>query len=247
MRRGAGELAAAAAGVAFGMVGLVAACGGPTGTPSASPGDPVDGAAIARTFVATLTDPALSASVVQQTTAAAASGIEALELRTTIGGDLALPDLDLEVVIESAGEVTGFGIVVVGGRTYANLGEGWVEAPAGSVETDDLVNALVVVTDPADLAYAGTETVDGVTLHHLVAVGPLPYVPGGLTSSDGATGTIEGLDAYATADGTPVSMSFAFTTTATDDAGTTTVRGTTETRFTDVGGDRTIAPPSLAP
>jgi hypothetical protein len=219
---------------------LLAACRG--GTPSPSTAPSVDPDAIADAFVATLTDPSLRATVVQQTTASASGGGDSIELRTTIGGELALPDVAVRVAIETEGELTQFAVVIAGDRSFVDLGEGWVEAPAGSVSTSELTNALLVVDDPADLAYEGTQEVDGVVLHHLAAVRPLPYATGG------ATGTIEGLDAYVEADGTPVQMTFAFTTSATDGAGTTTVvNGTTETRFADVGGDQAIAPPSLVP
>lgn len=224
---------------------LLAACGG---SPSASPSGSVDGAALARDFVAILTDPALRATLVQQTTATAIGGGDSLELRATIGGDVALPDVALQVAIETEGELTRFAIAVVGDRSFVDLGEGWVEAPPGSVDTSELTNALVVVDDPDDLRYAGTQEVDGQTLHHLVATGPLPYSPGSLPGTGGDAGTIDGLDAYVEADGTPVQIALSFTTSSTDEAGaTTTLLGTTEIRFADVGGDQEIAVPSLAP
>lgn len=239
--------------VALAAAVLLAACGGPSGTgdpgPSGTgdPGSSVDGEAIARDFVAILSDPALRATVVQQATAIASGAGDVLELRVTMAGDLALPDVDLQVAIETEGESTRFGLVVVGDRSFVDLGEGWLEAPPGSVDTSELTDALVVVDDPDDLEYAGTQTVDGETFHHLVAVRPLPYSPGGLPGTGDEVGTIDDLDAYVEADGTPVRILLSFTASGADATGTTTVRGTTEIRFTDVGGDQVIEPPSPAP
>ena len=62
------------------------------------------------------------------------------------------------------------------------------------------------------------------------------------------TGTIDDLDAYVEADGTPVRISFSFTAEQlADDGSTASTLGTSEIRFSDVGGDQVIAPPSLGP
>lgn len=229
---------------------LLAACGAGSGS-SPGPASSIDGEALARDFVAILTDPELQAGVVQQATATTARDGEVLELRVTMAGDVALPDVALRLVVETEGESTGFGLVVLGDRVYLDVGEGWQEAQPGDVDTGDLAAALVVVDDPADLAYAGTEVVDGETLYRLVAVGPLPYAPGALSGTGAGTatdtGVIEDLTAYVRADGTPVSIEFSFTASGTDAAGETTVRGTSEIRFSDVGVDPEIAPPPLAP
>jgi hypothetical protein len=217
------------------------ACGG-----SSSPGA-VDGDELAADFVAILTDPALEASIIQQATAVATGSDEPLELRVTMGGEIALPDVALRMAIETEGQTTGFALVVVGDRSFVDLGEGWIEAPPGSVDTGELTDALVVVDDPADLEYAGTQEVDGETLYHLVAVRPLPYSPGGIPGTGDAEGTIDDLDAYVLADGTPVRIQLSFTAAGSDDAGTTTVTGTTEIRFADVGGGQVIEAPSIAP
>jgi hypothetical protein len=164
-----------------------------------------------------------------------------------MGGDLALPDVSLQVAIEAEGELTRFGLIVVGERSFVDLGEGWLEAPPGSVDTTELTDALVVVSDPADLEYVGSQVVDGQTLHHLVAVRPLPYSPGGLPGTGDGVGTIDDLDAYVEADGTPVKIELSFSTRMTDASGEATVRGTTEIHFADVGGGQVIAPPSIAP
>jgi hypothetical protein len=219
----------------------VGACGG-----SSSPGA-IDGDELAADFVAILTDPALEASIVQQATAVETGADEPLELRVTMGGDIALPDVSLRVAIEAGGQSTGFALVVAGDRSFVDLGEGWIEAPPGSVDTSELTDALVVVDDPADLAYAGAEEVDGETLHHLVAVRPLPYSPGGIPGTGDAEGTIDDLDAYVLADGTPVRIAFSFAAQQVIDGVTTATLGTSEIRFSDVGGDQVIVPPSLAP
>jgi hypothetical protein len=230
---------------------LVGACGGgasPSGSPSGSPSAPsADPDALAEAFVAILTDPELEATIVQQATAASETGDDVLELRVTMVGELALPDVALEVAIEAEGESTRFALVVVGERSFVDLGEGWLEAPAGSVDTTELTDALVVVDDPDDLAFAGTQVVDGETLYHLVAVRPLPYSPGGVPGTGDETGTIDDLDAYVEADGTPVRIELSFTAGGGAGAEATTVRGTTQIRFSDVGGGQVIVAPSLAP
>ncbi len=226
---------------------LVGACGDGASPSGATPAPSVDTDAIAAAFVAILADPALQAGIVQQATATSETGDDLLDLRVTMAGELALPDVALEIAIETEGESTRFALVVVGDRSFVDLGEGWLEAPPGSVDTTELTDALVVVSDPDDLEYAGTQVVDGHTLYHLAAVRPLPYSPGGLPGTGDEMGTIDDLDAYVEADGTPVRIELSFTAGSTDGAIATTVFGTTQIRFTDVGGGQVIVPPSLAP
>jgi len=229
-----------ALGLALALV--VARCGG------SSPSGTVDVDELATAFVRILGDPTLHASVVQQATATTDQGGEPLSFRTSLSGDLALPDVDLEVVVEAEGEATRFRVVVVGDRSFVDLGEGWAEAPPGSVDTSELTGALVVVSDPDDLEYLGPVDVDGRTLQHLAAIRPLPYAPSGFEAGASGTGTIPDLDAYVEADGTPVRISFSFTAEQlADDGSTASTLGTSEIRFSDVGGDQVIAPPSLGP
>lgn len=224
---------------------LVGACGDGASQSGATPAPSVDTDALAAAFVTILTDPALQADIAQQATATSETGGDVIELRVTMVGELALPDVALRVGIETEGESTGFALVVVGDRSFVDLGEGWLEAPPGSVDTTELTDALVVVSDPDDLEYAGTQVVDGQTLHHLVAVRPLPYSPGGVPGTGDEVGTIDDLDAYVEDDGTPVSIELSFTAGST--AAATTVIGTTQIQFSDVGGGQVIVPPSLAP
>jgi len=240
------------AGVARGVLALAAAaailvgaCGDAASPSGPTPDSSFDTDGLAAAFVAILADPALQAGIVQQATATSESGEDVIELRVTMVGELALPDVALEIGIETEGESTRFALVVVGDRSFVDLGEGWLEAPPGSVDTTELTDALVVVDDPDDLEYAGTQVVDGRTLYHLVAVRPLPYSPGGVPGTGDEVGTIDDLDAYVEADGTPVSIELSFTAGST--AAATTVIGTTQIRFSDVGGGQVIVPPSLAP
>jgi len=219
----------------------VAGCGGST------PPGTIDGDELAAAFVRILGDPTLHAGVVQQATATTDQGDEPLSFRTSMSGDLALPDVDLEVVVEAEGEATRFRVVVVGERSFVDLGEGWVEAPPGSVDTSELTVALVVVSDPDDLEYLGPVEVDGRTLQHLAAIRPLPYSPSGFEAGTSGTGTIDDLDAYVEADGTPVRISFSFTAEQQAGDGSTSTFGTSEVLFSDVGGDQVIVPPSPAP
>jgi len=228
--------------LAIGLALAVAGCGG-----SRSSGT-IDGDALAASFVQILGDPELHASVVQQATATSDQGGEPLSFRTSMSGDLALPDVDLEVAVEAEGSATRFRVVVVGERSFVDLGEGWVEAPPGAVDTSELTQALVVVSDPGDLEYLGPVEVDGRTLQHLAATRPLPYSPSSLDGGAAGRGTIDDLDAYVEADGTPVRISFSFTAEQPADGGaTSTTLGTSEILFRDVGGDQVIVPPSPAP
>ncbi len=240
--------------LAAAVAAALAACGdgpgatgsgeaGATPTPAAS----VDGAAIAAAFVEILGDPALHADVVQQATATADQAGDPLDLRVTMSGVLALPDVDLELAIEAEGQATRLGLVVAGDRTYVDLGEGWMEAPPGTVDTSGLTGALVVVSDPDDLEYVGAQQVDGRTLYHLVTTRPLPYSPAGFEETGTGTGTLDDLDAYVEVDGTPVRIQLSFSSSGTTDAGAMTVNGTTEIRFADVGGSQVVEAPSLAP
>ena len=250
--------AAALAGVALVGTLVLAACGpGSPGSPtpsgsvtpagSATPAASVDGTALAAAFVRILADPALHAGVVQQATATASQAGDILDLRVSMSGTLALPDVDLELAIEAEGQATRFRLVVVGDRAYVDLGDGWVEAPPGSIDTTELTTALVVVSDPDDLAYAGTQIVDGRTLYHLVSTRPLPYVPAGFDATAPGTGTLNDLDAYVEVDGTPVRIELSFSATGTNEAGPITMNGTTEIRFSNVDGGQVVVPPSLAP
>jgi hypothetical protein len=253
---GRGSRATRAVAIVVGLVlaSAVAACAnGPGATGSASPGDSptpaasVDGAALAASFVEILGDPQLHADVVQQATATADQAGDPLDFRVTMSGVLALPDVDLELAVEAEGQSTRFRIVVAGDQSFVDLGEGWVEAPPGSVDTSELTRALVVVSDPDDLEYVGAQQVDGRTLYHLVTTGPLPYTPAGFEGTGTGTGTLDDLDAYVEADGTPVRIQLSFTASGTTEAGAMTVNGTTEIRFADVGGDQVVAAPSIAP
>jgi hypothetical protein len=228
---------------ALGVLVVAAACGGTSPTPSGS----VDGAKLAASFVAILGDPTLHADIVQQATASADQAGDPLDLRVTMSGVLALPDVDLALVVEAGGQSTRFRVVVVGDQSFADLGAGWVAAPPGSVDTTELSKAVVVVTDPNDLEYVGTTETAGRTLYHLATTGPLPYTPAGFAGNDTGTGTMNDMDAWVEADGTPVRIALSFTATGTTNAGTTTVNGTTEIRFSDVGGNQVVVAPSLAP
>jgi hypothetical protein len=115
------------------------------------------------------------------------------------------------------------------------------------VDTSELAQAFVVVSDPGDLEYVGAQQVDGRTLYHLVATRPLPYSPAGFEGTGTGTGTIDDLDAYVELDGTPVRIELSFTASGTTSAGATTVNGTTEIRFADVGGDQVVVAPTLSP
>ncbi len=220
--------------------GLLATACGAGATPS--PGDE-----LAAAFVDILGDPALHASVVQQATSTAQSGTDVLDVRTTMSGDLALPDARLEVVVETEGQATRVGVIVAGGRTYVDLGEGWSKSPPGSTAGSEIATAFVVVSDPHDLELAGQVVEGGATLYHFVATRPLPYSPAGFESAGASTGTIDDLDAYVEADGTPVRIEFSFSAQGEANGATTTVHGTTEIRFSDVGGDQVVVAPALAP
>ncbi len=240
---GALALTAALALAACGSSGASPGPGSPGGSPT--PAASVDGAALAASFVEILADPTLHADVVQQATATADQAGDPLEFRVTMGGILALPDVNLELVVEAEGQSTRFGLIVAGDRSYVDLGEGWVAAPPGSIDSSELTGAFVVVSDPSDLEYVGAQQVDGRTLYHLVTTGPLPYTPAGFEGT--GTGTMDDLDAYVEADGTPVRIELSFTASGGTDASPMTVAGTTEIRFSNVGGDQAVVAPSLAP
>lgn len=254
--------AAGAAVLAILLATAVAACGGGSGGSSGASGSPgtsgssgtsatpaasVDGDELARSFVAILSDPALHASVVQQATAVSQLGDESLDLRVTMAGDLALPDLDLALVVETEGQSTRVRVLVAGDRSFVDLGEGWVEAPPGTFATNEFSDALVVVDDPSALDYAGTQEIGGRTLYHLVANRALPYSAAGFGDTGEMAGTIDDLDAYVEADGTPVAIELSFTAEGTTDGTPARVLGTTSIEFDDVGGDQVIVAPSVAP
>ena len=104
---------------------------------------------------------------------------------------------------------------------------------------DNLVNAMRLTTDPADLRYVGLETVEGRQLHHLTSSRPIPYTP-----ANGGTGQYDVFDVWIEEDGTPVLARTAFS--ATDAAGNK-ANGTTEFRYSKFGGPIQIVAPAVAP
>lgn len=223
---------------------LLAGCGGAAST--ASPA--VDDAALRAKFVAILNDPRLHAAVTQDVTAQGTVGARSATVHATATIVLALPDSSWELVTQGSGTTSKMSLIVHGSDVFVRVDPGtWMAAPKGSIDASTLTAALAVVTDPADLAYAGLEVVDGRTLSHLVATRRLPYTPAGFARSGGGTGTLDDFNAYVETDGTPVRIDVSFSASGMTGSGQMTMAGTTRIAFRDVGGDQVIVAPSLGP
>ena len=144
----------------------------------------VDGAKLAASFVAILGDPTLHADIVQQATATADQAGDPLDFRVTMSGVLALPDVDLALVVEAEGQSTRFRVIVVGDRrspTSARDGSRHRPAPWTRASSPGRSSSSRI---PNDLEYLGAPQTDGRTLYHLATTGPLPYTPAGFAGSD---------------------------------------------------------------
>jgi LppX_LprAFG lipoprotein len=245
---------------------LVAACGGATGSPSATPTvtaavdtpapteappseavvtphspslePPADaGDPFAEALVAALGSDPLAMHLEQVATATTPVG----EIEATLSGDFSGPDLDITMHITTPAGDVDTDMIVLGETAYIREGGGaWQSAPRATAEASlaGLLQNMRLVSDPQDLRYVGPETVDGRELHHLTASRTIPYEP-----AAGGSGQYDVFDIWVEEDGTPVLAKTAFSA---QDVSGIAITGTTNFEFSNFGEPVEIVAPAEA-
>jgi hypothetical protein len=190
-------------------------------------------------MVAALADGNLTTHIVQTATVTTSAAAD-VEVTAELEGDIAGQDLAIVIELSAANVESLQELRVVGDTAYVRQDDGpWQSAPRAVVADTltGLLDNLRVVERADDLRYVGLEEVDGRQLHHLTAVGEVPYQP-----STGGTGQFTALDVWVEEDGTPVLFRGDFS--AIDGAGNEGA-GSTEMRFSDFGVPVEIEAPQV--
>jgi hypothetical protein len=175
----------------------------------------------------------------QVATVSSEVGGKALKVEATMSLDVSGPDLSAH--LESAAAKLDSDIVIVGHSAYTrSKGGNWKTVPRAAVAGSlaSLIAALTLVSSPAQLRDLGLETIDGRSLHHLTAASTIPY-----STTAGTVGKYDAFDFYVAEDGTPVLFRSAFSA----KQGATPISGTTELRYSKIGGPIVIVAPKDAP
>ena len=228
------------------LVFVLAACGSGAGTASApvtaSPPGSQDasGANLARALVEKLLSDPFIAHVEQVANATSTSGGTTVEVDATLSIDVSGSNTAFSVTVVGGGQDLQADMVLLDDSAFGRQdGGAWEEIDPSSVRgsLDGLFAAMRLVEDPADLAYAGIESVDGRDLHRLTAVTEIPYNPAG-----GGTGQYDRFDIWVEADGTPVLFKSAFSAVGPNGE---VVAGETDLEFSNFGGPIEIVAPAV--
>lgn len=199
------------------------------------------GGSVADRMVALLQSDTFVGHVDQVTTGTSVAESTTDEARLTITLDVNGPDLSGHLGGTTAGKTIDTDIVIVGTTAYVRTDRGaWKTAPRAAAASSvvSLITGLTVVSSASQLKDLGIETIDGRSLHHLTAASTIPY-----TTTSGTVGHYETFEFYVEEDGTPVRFESSFAGTQ----GTVTISGTTEVRYSKIGGPITIVPPADVP
>jgi hypothetical protein len=159
----------------------------------------------------------------------------------TLNLDLSGRDMRFTTTTKALGKTSKQSLVLVGKSVYVRIGNlPWRKLPRSVVEkhTGDLVTALRLIRDPADLKYVGAETIDGHKRQHLTASRILPY-----QAATGEVGQYDKFDIWVAEDGRPVLARVAFRVTGVSGE---QIKGTSEFRFSHFGGPIKIVAPKVA-
>lgn len=207
----------------------------PAETPAATAPPEGGGGPIAEAAVAKLQSDPLITHVNQVATVSAAGQDASVEASIDLSGD----DSHVVMNITSGGRSSVQEVVIIGDdawvRTAATDPFTKVSTSALGATVEQLYKAVRLVDDPQSLRFVGTETIGGMELQHLTAVGTIPYAP-----ASGGTGTYDAFDLWVLEDGTPVIARTEFSAT---DASGLDASGATDFEFTNFGGPITIEPP----
>ena len=231
-----GSASPAASSAASGGSGSTSPSGGSV-APSAAPGGKVAEAVIAALHA----DP-FKAHVEESILASTITNGARITITAKAVGDVSGKDAAIRTSGTGNGPPTDEQIVTVGDVAWlkATSAQTWEVHPRSVVapSLDGLLSTIQPLDDPLQLQDLGVETVDGVSVHHLTAVGAVAY-----HSLNGIDGVYDNFDIWATADGIPVDMKATFS----EIQGIDSITGSTEVRYTKVGGPITITPPAGAP
>jgi hypothetical protein len=240
--------------LALGLVAYVAGPGGarPVASSPPPPSVPVTpapsgsaltgGGPLAEKVVAALHADPFRAHIDETTVARSTAGTVTVTITAKAIGDVSGRDVALHVTSTGAGPAVDQEVVSIGNatwirRTGATTWEIHRRTEAAS-SIDGLLTTIRLIDDPAALADAGVETVDGQSLHRLTAVGSIAY-----RSPDGTDGAYDRLDIWTTDAGVPVLARGSFSA----QNGTNALVGNVSINYADVGKAVTISPPSGAP
>jgi hypothetical protein len=205
---------------------------------STSPG----GGKLAEALVATLQADPFVAHVEESILASSTTGATRITLTAKAVGDISGADMALHTSGTGGGPATDQEIVSVGDAAWvrAKGAPTWDVHPRTDVATalDGLLHTVRLLDDPTQLVDSGVETLDGKSVHHLTAPGFVKY-----QSPSGLDGSYDTFDIWATDNGIPVLVKASFSAAE----GINSITGSTEIRYSKVGGPITITPPAGAP
>jgi hypothetical protein len=222
----------------------------PRGAPSGSPvgndspaanGSPAAGGPVVERALAVLHSDTFAGHVDQVQTASTVIAGKDFEIVATMSLDVSGPDLSAHLESGTEKVKVDSDIVIVGRSAYTrSKGGRWTTVPRAAVagSLTSLVAALTIVSTPAQLRDVGLETIDGRSVHHLAAASKIPY-----STSSGTTGRYDTFDLFVADDGTPVLFKSEFT----GEQGGTPITGTTEVRYSKIGGPISISAPKDGP
>ena len=213
-----------------------------TGGPAPGSASPAPGGKVAEALVAALHATPFIAHIEESILASSLTGGKRLTLTASAAGDVAGGDVAIRTTSTGGGRATDQQIVSVGdvAWTRATGASSWIGHPRSDAASalDGLLTTIRLIDDAKQIADTGIETLDGVRVHHLVAAGPVAF-----RSLTGVDGTYDNFDVWVTDAGIPVLMKATFD----EIDGVNSLTGSTQIRYSKVGGPITISPPAGAP
>ena len=200
------------------------------------------GGKLADALVKALQADPLVTHVEESIIASSTTGATRITLTANAVGDISGQDMALHTSGTGGGPPTDQEIVSVGDTAWvrAKGAPKWDVHPRTDVAAvlDGLLHTVRLLDDPSQLVDTGIETLDGTSAHHLTAPGFVPY-----TSPSGLAGNYDSLDIWTTDAGIPLLVKARFSAVE----GINSITGSTEIRYSKVGGPITITPPAGAP
>jgi hypothetical protein len=197
---------------------------------------------VADALVAALHADPFKAHIDESIVASSLTGATKVSVTAKAVGDISGRDVSVHITGTGSGPPADQEIVTVGEDAWirAKGASTWDLHPRTDVapSLDGLLQTIRLIKDPAQLVDTGVETLDGTPLHHLIAPMAVAY-----RSANGIHGTYDSFDIWTTDAGIPVVVKATFS--AAQD--TSSITGSTEIHYSQVGGPITIAPPAGAP
>jgi hypothetical protein len=215
----------------------------PSGASSASSGPSIaPGGKVAEALVAALHVDPFVAHVDEAILASTITNGRRLTITANAVGDVSGPDVAIRTTGTGNGPATDEQIVTIGDVAWIRptKATAWEVHPRSLVapSLEGLLSTIQPLDDPQVLVDMGIEDLDGVKVHHLTAVGAVAY-----HSLNGIDGLYDTFDIWATDTGIPVLMKATFS----EVQDVNSITGSTEIRYSKVGGPITITAPAGAP